>query len=336
VFRYQPQVLFVGNSRTEIGLPAEPSWFGGQRVFNAAISGATVGDSIAMLKHATVLAPLKTVVWGVDYSTFSMAGGNTDFVEALVATDAYYLWRRRLLGLKRALSFDITLDAIQVLTGQASAVCRSSLAFYGQKDEACVGANLGDRGGVEKALVVDVGAARYKKSRDHITQALLGFEQALARLCAAKTQVKIYINPLHALALENFYQHGHGPELDDWKRRLVTTVEGVRAGGCDLALLDFSGFNSVTSETIPQVSGLAAMHNYWEASHYRAGVGRQILARLWGVATETVPADFGVALDQSTIEPHLASLAVARARYRQQHPQELALLAQWSGVVVEK
>jgi hypothetical protein len=57
---------------------------------------------------------------------------------------------------------------------------------------------------------------------------------------------------------------------------------------------------------------------------------------LLGVATETVPADFGVALDQSTIEPHLADLAGARARYRQQHPQELALLAQWSGVVVEK
>jgi hypothetical protein len=35
-------------------------------------------------------------------------------------------------------------------------------------------------------------------------------------------------------------------------------------------------------------------------------------------------------------EPHLASQASARARYRQQHPQELALLAQWSGLVAEK
>lgn len=336
VFRYQPQVLFVGNSRTEVGLPAEASWFGGRRVFNAAISGATLGDAIAMLKHATVLAPLETVVWGVDYSTFSMTGGNTDFVEALVATDAHYLWRRRLMGLKRALSFDMTRDAIQVLTGQAPGVCRSSLAFYGQKDEACIAANLLDRGGVEKALVVDVGAARQKNAPANITQALQGFEQALARLCAVNTRVKIYINPLHALALENFYQHGHGPELDDWKRRLLTKVEAASAGGCDVALVDFSGFNSVTSEPIPQVSGQAAMHNYWEASHYRTGVGRQILARLMGVVTETVPADFGVALDQSTIEPHLASLAGARAYYRQQHPQELALLARWSGLWAQK
>jgi len=36
------------------------------------------------------------------------------------------------------------------------------------------------------------------------------------------------------------------------------------------------------------------------------------------------------------IEPHLASQASARARHRQQHPQELALLAQWSGLVAEK
>ena len=334
VFRYQPQVLYVGNSRTEVGLPAQARWFGGKRVFNGAISGATLGDAIAMLSHATVMGPLETVVWGVDYGTFSMAGGNSDFLPELVAWDPHYLWRRALLDLKRSLSFDMTLDSIHLLAGQVPSVCRSSLAFYGQKDEVCIAANLLDRGGVEKALAVDVWAARKKNA--HTDLAMQGFQQALARLCDAKTQVKLYINPLHALALENFYQHGYGPELDRWKRRLLQSVESAREGGCAVQLFDFSGFNSVTSEPIPQVSGTAAMRNYWEASHYRTLVGQQILARMFNWPAVGVPDDFGVDLDASMWARHLEQQLAARARYRQQHPKELALLAQWSGEWAQK
>ena len=331
VFKYQPQVLYAGNSRTEAALPADPQLFGGKRVFNGALSGASLGDAIAMLQHARSVAPLDTVVWGVDYGSFSLENGNSEFDRNLVAYDPYYAARRALLDLKRALSFDMTLDSIDVMTGQVGAVCRSYLVLYGQRDEACSIANLADRGGTAKALIGDVQRARNKNEKTAL--AMTAFQVELELLCKADIHVMLYVNPLHALTVENFLQQGYGAELDQWTRRLVHATDPARLGGCNIQLFDFSGFNSVTSERIPQVSGQAMMQNYWEGSHYRTVVGRQILAKMIPLAGVTVPVDFGVKLDLGNLEAHLARRPLERAIYRRKHPQELVLLDQWFGPV---
>lgn len=161
--------------------------------------------------------------------------------------------------------------------------------------------------------------------------ALTAFQVELEQLCRADIRVMVYVNPLHALTLKNFYQQGHWPELEGWKRRLVNATDQARRGGCKLQLFDFSGFNSVTSERLPQVSGKNGMKNYWEGSHYRTVVGRQILAKMIPLAGVPVPADFGVKLEQANIEAHLLRIRSERVRYRRKHPQELVLLEQWFG-----
>jgi hypothetical protein len=141
----------------------------------------------------------------------------------------------------------------------------------------------------------------------------------------------VYVNPLHSLTLENFYRNGHIHELEQWKRLLVNVTSLARQGGCNVQLFDFSGFNSVTSEAIPEVSGRAAMQNYWEGSHYRAVVGRQILAKMLLFSEVAVPPDFGVELDPINMEVHFERIRLERELYRAAHPQELALLDKWFG-----
>lgn len=327
VFKYQPQVLYVGNSRTEGGLPADGKLFNGKRVFNGAISGASLGDAIAMLHHARAVSKLDTVVWGVDYWSFSSDVGNSDFDRELVAKDKSYALRRPLLDLKRSLSFDMTSDSVRLILGSFGADCRSSLAFDGQRDEACQIANLADRGGVAKALVADIRGVKNKNEKTE--RSLSAFRSELEQLCRAGIHVMVYINPLHAITLENFYQQGHWSHLERWKRSLVEATGEAQQGGCNIQLYDFSGFNSVTSETIPEVSGKVAMQNYWEGSHYRTVVGKQILAKMLSLAEVPVPLDFGVKLDRNNIENHLEHIRSERELYRAAHPQELVLLDKW-------
>lgn len=329
IFKYQPQVLYVGNSRTEVALAANPALFNGKRVFNAAISGASLGDVIAMLQHARSASKIDTVVWGVDYWSFMLKNGNTDFDRDLIASDRHYRWRRPLLDVKRSLSFDMMRDSINLMVGRFGAVCLSSLAFNGQRDEACSIANLHDRGGVAKAMIADIDGL--KSNNLESDDAMAAFEAELGLLCRGRVRVMTYIHPLHAITLEYFYQQGQWRQLEHWKRSLVAATERVRQRGCRLELFDFSGFNSVTSETIPQVSGRAEMQNYWEGSHYRALVGQQILAKMIPLAAVTVPADFGTHLDRSNIDAHLLHIRSERQRYRAQHGQELMLLHQWFG-----
>ncbi len=330
VAKYQPQVVYVGNSRTEAGLPADPGLFDGKRVFNAAISGASLADAIAMLHHAMAVGPVDTVVWGVDYWSFSTDIGNTDFDRDLVATDRSYAIRRPLLDLKRALSFDMSSDSLALLTGRFGEDCQSSLAFFGQRDKGCGLAMLANRGGVSKAMTVDIQAVKNKNLK--IEQALPLFTAELLRLCRANVRVMVYINPLHATTLENFYRQGHGDHLEHWKRLMVREVANTQTtlpGGCKLAFFDFSGFNSVTSETIPEVSGKAIMQNYWEGSHYRAVVGEQILAKMLGLPTVQVPVDFGVKLEPGNLESHLSSIRAERAVYKSKHLRDIAVMEKW-------
>ena len=85
----------------------------------------------------------------------------------------------------------------------------------------------------------------------------------------------------------------------------------------------FLGFNSITTEATPLVSGKPDMHYYWEVSHYRDNVGRMILARLFGGGTPP-PADFGVELTPANVDAHQAAMRAARERYRVDHAREAA------------
>jgi hypothetical protein len=327
VAKYRPQVLYLGNSRTELGLPADPAIFDGKRVFNGAISGGSLGDAIAMSQHARVVAGPEIVVWGIDYPSFTLDNGNTEFDRDLVATSKYYLVQRVILDLKRSLSFDMTADTAGLLANRREEVCKPSLAFHGQRDEVCVTANLRDRGGIEKALITDVRSVGVR--RRLAASAFAAFDAELAALCRSNTRVVIYVNPLHALAAESIYKAAGVDAVEQWLTEVTQSVDAQLANGCNATLFDFSGFNIVTSETIPQVSGKPDMQNFWEGSHHRTAVGRKMLSRALSRPEPSSAADFGVQVSGDTLAAHLLQFRTTREAYRTTHLAEIQLLEKW-------
>lgn len=325
--RLRPDVLYAGNSRTELGLPTDGAPFGRRTVFNGALSGASLGDALAMVEHAAEVGPPAVVVWGIDAPSFSMEVGNTDFDRALVATDRWYLWRRKLIDIKRAVSTDMTLDSVRLLRGTFGAVCRSSLALYGQRDDVCVRDRIDGWGGTRGAVVPRV--REFIRGAGPTTAAMNAFDDGIAQLCRARVQVRVYVNPTHAMSLDALYWAGKWPAMEQWQRQLATMFERHRDRGCDARIVDFSGFNHITTEPIPQAGGYEAMTYYWEPSHYRVNVGRLILAQLAG--SSAAAADFGVELVPQTVALHHARQRGARDRYHTEHPHETALVRQVVG-----
>ena len=325
IARYQPALVYVGNSRTEVALPAHPSLFGGQPVFNAALSGATMNDAGMMAHHAAQVAKVDTLVWGLDAPSFALGAGNTELDETLLADGEGYLARRALLNLKRAVSLEMAADALRVLYGTYEPVCKSSLAFLGQRDALCLEHRFAQKGGTAAAVLPRL--REFVRGEGPSAEALAVFRGRLDELCGKGTRVRLYVNPTHALMQDALYWAGKWNTSEAWLHALAAEASQRRARGCDVTLHDFSGYNSVTTEPVPQASGEPDMMYYWEPSHYRENVGRMVLARLIGGAP-AAPDGFGAELTPAMLPGHLSAMRAARARYHAQHRIETALARQ--------
>ena len=322
VARYRPAIIYIGNSRTEMGLPTRVrALFDGKRIFNSAVSGASIGDAIRLAEHAARVSRVETMVWGIDAPTFSLDMGAARVEDSLTGARHGFFIQRALVNLKRGLTLDMTQDSVRILTGHAGDTCRSNLAVYGQRDETCTLKGIKHWLGAKDAIPVRL--QEFGDGLGPTPPSTPALDASIGKLCRSGTRLRLYINPTHALTLYALYWRGKWDAMQAWQRGLVQVIERHRAQGCDVRLHDFSGFNSITTEATPLVSGKPDMHYYWEVSHYRDNVGRLILARLFGGDTPA-PADFGVELTQANIDAHQAATRAARERYRVEHAREAA------------
>ena len=319
-YRYQPDVVYLGSSRTEIGLPPQTQLFENNRVLNLSLSGGTPGDAIDILYHSSNFHRPQIVVWGLEYGwLFADAFGNTDFDRSLVARNSWYPLWRFLLNIKRCLSMNMVKDTFKILTGTADRDCPSILATYGQESELCVARNMHVEGNTAQAFA--------KAIRNDSHAFTPGFavvmgqiDRATEDLCNYGTTLRIFIQPNHALSELQFLPHWK--DRENWERALVKVTDKRREQGCNIRLIDFSGFNSITTEEIPQKTGKETMQYYWEQSHYRSAVGKRILEKLFTLGPQSEPDDFGVELNGEVIERHLENVRTSRDLYLKSHPDE--------------
>ncbi len=319
-FRYRPEVVYLGSSRTEIGLPAQIELFKNKRVLNLALSGGTQGDAIAMLSHTSGFQRPEIVVWGLEYGwLFTDSIGNTDFNRSLIFTNSLYPLWRLLINIKRCLSNDMAMDTFKILSGTSEQDCPSILSTYGQEPEQCVERNMEVDGGTAKAF--EKALQNVSKTVVPESTTVMGqLDKVTENFCEYGTQLRFFIQPNHALSELHYLSQWE--KRENWQRALVKLVDKRKAHGCDIRLIDFSGFNDITAEEIPQKTGRDTMRYYWEQSHYRSEVGRMVLAKLFSVDRKAEPSEFGVELNGKVIEQHLENMRLSRDRYLKSHPME--------------
>jgi len=106
----------------------------------------------------------------------------------------------------------------------------------------------------------------------------------------------LFINPVHwRVFLKN------ADALQTFKRELVKVSP----------FYDFSGINAVTADNL----------NYYETSHYRYGIGKRIVDRIFREDPAGRPGDFGLYVTADNVEEVLAREQEETARFPASHPE---------------
>ncbi len=324
-YRYQPDVVFLGSSRTEIGLPVDLAFFPGKKVLNLSLSGGSIGDSLTMLQHTSFFHRPETIVWGLEYGPlFQNNNGNSDLTPNLIAHDQWYGLRRFWMHIKRTLAMDMSIASWNILTGQSEQICLPIMATHGHKPTRCLVKIMADEGGTAKAFAAIMNEEEYPETPPPFAPVMEALDAAIGDYCQQGTTIRLFIQPLHALN-ELYWQKRSGRDMDNWKRELSTMTDKRQQQGCDIRLMDFGGINPVTTEEIPQASG-KEMRYYWEHSHYSSEAGTMLMHRLFATPQAATSPDFGVLLQPDTIEQHLEQQRQARIAYCQRYPRETVKL----------
>lgn len=154
-----------------------------------------------------------------------------------------------------------------------------------------------------------------------------------ARAYRERIALKLLISPSHARQWETLAAAGLWNKWEAWKHLVVqiNEEEAKRAGQSPFPLWDFSGYNSISTESVPALDDTKTiMRWYLDSSHYTPATGNLVIDRIFNFKhpNRTVPDDFGILLTSRNIDAHLANIRVAREHYRQTHPEEIAEIAE--------
>lgn len=345
----RPRTVLLGTSRAMLGF--DPASFDGisvpRPVFNAAVTAASVHEMALSGEDALSLGTVETMIIGLDFFQFA-AGKQTraGFDPARLATpgDLFPRWTPLAADIvPTLLSFDATrksLGALEesMLDGREGAGPCDDLPSNTYTLDArgfTLDTSLAHaiaRGVRMKSLFVGELSRHYYSVYNHFILIKIlrepergGLAGLLRSAADHGVKVVMFISPSHTTMWELLASRDLWESWELWKKDLSLLTEEVRqARDLDLTLWDFSGFNRVSTESIPPETGRQEMSNYWEASHFKPSVGHMILEIAVG---RTKASDgFGVEVTPENIDRHLARIRQDRLNWREHNRDEVDLV----------
>jgi hypothetical protein len=162
----------------------------------------------------------------------------------------------------------------------------------------------------------DVGSIRYYRDKPKNPLAMQDV-RAILELCKSRgIRVILLINPMHADKLEILDLLGYWDAFEDWKRELVALASQYSGNSNRgrFPLWDFSGYDSYSTESVPEERG-RVLRWFWDPIHCNRALGDVMLRRIFGAGDSR----FGTLLTVDNIELHLAGVREAQRAYRQRH-----------------
>jgi hypothetical protein len=307
ITRIQPTTIIIGSSRTKQGIdPEHPTLAKDPSTYNLAINGPNVYEVRRYLEHAIANQPnLKEVIFGIDFFMFNANLKNQpSFSESR-------------LGIKHIAIGDAVNALFSIDTYHISKeTIEASLKEPNKSDR------FGENGFMPNRKFND-GNTKWRfeqaiklyfqlHSNYELSDQYLNDFKKIVSLCQEKNiSLKVFISPAHATDLEAIRVTGKWQVMEQWQREIVKIIP----------VWDFSGYNSVTTESIKDV-----MKNYADNSHYSRSIGNYMLDRLGNYRTDKIPQDFGILLTPENIESHLEQTRQEREIWVKEHPDELKLV----------
>ncbi len=304
--------LILGTSRAMNGLDPLSPVFGLRNVYNAGLPGANIYEIYQVFEFALKHKKIKTIILGLDFLTFSETGTATaDFNQSRFADQSLYQ-----IYFKSLISHQQLVDSLE------------TVRFNFQRD--IPSEVYTDRGlrikKVNYPAYQKIFSAQLRRNTQLYSTFAYGKEQLnllrqMITTCKANNiQLYLFISPTHAQEVDLMKSTGLFPKFESWKRDLVNIVAehtDSQKPQSQVQLWDFSGYNTITTETVPVPNKKVEMKWYLDLSHYRKEVGNLMIDLMLNYPSRKLdaPHDFGVVINTQNIASHLASVRVAQRRY---------------------
>lgn len=327
--------IILGSSRAEAGLdPEHPAW-GSSKVYNLSIPAPSMYELLRYYEFANQVQELRTVVLALDFSQYeTQTNYEVDHLLQTIYTPTQHYGASNLFT--TLFSIDALSASVRTVIFQHNPQVEHTPLGFGihtwRREEA---ARIGQR-----AVFIDNDKqyisnhwAKKGSTADSFgssqTATLVYFRRLVEESRAHDTHLIVLISPSHAREWSIIWAAGLWPQLEQWKRNIVTILAEDAAchpGKEPFALWDFSGYNSITTEEVPLAGDTQTqMRWYWEASHYKKEVGDMILARLFNYHDPKlqVPDDFGTKLTLENIDAYLEAVREQQRIWHLQHQPDL-------------
>jgi hypothetical protein len=296
--RRQPRTLIIGNSRAEIGIdPSSPLWPRDVRpVFNASLAGRELSEARKMLERALQNGPPKLVVVELDFPDFVSEANlnrtrtaekpsNEGMLQQIKDTATATLTIDAILDSFRTL-FNPSPQTSETMTPEGFNPLKSYIAVLAEEGYHSVFAQK------QRVYKASLETWKIRGMGDPSRNAELDELHRIVDLCTANhIRTVLFIPPYHAEYLELIRDEGFWPGFQQWKKEVARLSRDD-----EVRILDFSGYDKFTTETVPAAGDLRTpMRWYWESGHFKSQLGERIIPRLFGDG-------WGALLDQQSAD----------------------------------
>jgi hypothetical protein len=283
--RQGDKILFIGDSRTQIGFDPDSPALGGLKGYNAGLIGANLSEEIVALDYSLAHEPgIRRVIWGLSYEEFPFEVFPwTDFEDsAFAGRSMAFGLLRHLFARDRVMSSWKAL--LQARRSVRAMMKRNGVAlFSGDPIEGPAISRLfeSELRGMSPNILIPRPQQLMDEARDKLRRRLTGLK-------LAGIDVDLVIVPLHVWRLEFFRQTGVEIKDTAWRRALAAMLEELAAapGSGKLRLFDFARPHPLVEQAVYTPPPPGERRYYLETSHFYSWLGDKVLARVLGKAQE--------------------------------------------------
>lgn len=320
--RTHSDVVFIGSSRTDIGIGREQPALASKQLSNLATFGQPILETRRLFELAVREGKPHTVVIGLDFFAF-----NAFFVPPPDYVDENYAELRRASLL---LSISTLSDSIEKYNHPqpSSGDCCYSNGFRLLTDPAYLIGKYQHYFSSSELMFLTKNYLPYPQcafsftTLEHSESSTFDDLNAILKLAHLHhVDLHLFISPSHALQWETLAASGLWKDWEYWKRQLVALNEqsAAETGEQAFPLWDFSGYDEVSSEDLPDKETSGLMKNYSDSSHYTPALGERVVTQLFNGMS-----NWGVKLISANLESELARIRNARQSYRSTHTRDVA------------
>lgn len=342
-----PEGVILGVSRAGSSMVTDHPGWGELSVYNYAMAGSTAYLLWRNYQHARASGDLKKVLLMLDFYMFNVHKDQRPenrhilgYEERLAVTPAfeknrYFPVRLFIDTLTSLISFEMTYESWNTVLAQAQIargeLYKSTLTRTGfwindpppQETQRWLFRH------VEKQYMTITWFPRPKKQfalrGEDGSSNLVYLRRIIADAHAAGIDLRLGFMPFHARLGESMRAVDLWDDFEQWKIDVVKLVEeaAAEAGAAPFPLWDFTGYNSITTESVPSAKDKTTrMQWHLDPTHVSRATGDLVQTVMHESDGERYQ-DFGVRVDSGNIDGYLQQTRRDRARYAQDHRSDI-------------